>query len=240
MPTSHSTLPIAHVAIIPDGNRRWAKKGKLPTGFGHRAGAKNMEQIIRLASDLGIPYLTIWGCSVSNITIRSSAEVRLLMKVFQSHFEELIRSKKLKNTDTRVRILGRWKEIFPESVGRVLQKAIDSSKKNVTNNLTFLMAYDGREEMLAAAKSLADERYANSASKVTPEILKRHLWTHDLPPVDLVIRTGGEPHWSAGFMMWDVAEARLHFTETLWPDFSPVEFKKIIDTHRGVERRFGK
>lgn len=233
--------PLDHIAIIPDGNRRWAKKHSLPATAGHIQGAKVLVDVLEEALSQRIPYMTVWGCSISNVTQRGPVEVKMLMKVFKEYFKKLRKSKAIEENKVRVRILGEWKKYFPEDVKTVMEEAIEATKGHGEFfNLTFLMAYDGREEMLDAVKALAKEKAADPHAKIRSETLKKHLWTKDLPPVDLVIRTGGEPHWSAGFMMWDVAEARLHFTPTLWAGFSAKEFKTIVEQYRGVERRHGK
>lgn len=227
-----------HIVIVPDGNRRWAKKRGKPPFFGHRAGMKVMEEIANAALKLEIPCLTTWGCSVANVTERSPAEVRFLFTLFEAMFKKLAKRKELKQKGIRVRVLGRWQEFFPESLKKAIKDVLRATEKNDRYNFTLLMAYDGRDEMLAAVRKI-------SASKKKPALidrdtLKSNLWSADLPPVDLVIRTGGEPHWSAGMMMWDVAEAQLYFTETLWPDFSPKEFEKALDYYAETERRHGR
>ena len=241
-----------HVVIVPDGNRRWAKKRGKPSFFGHSAGAKGTQELLKTAMELKIPYLTIWGASVSNITERSSAEVKFLLKLFEIYARKLAKRKELEKEQVRVRVLGRWEELFPESLKKALRNLIQSTAKHDKFNLTFLLAYDGRDEMQAAVSRIAARarlhrpaKRGGQASKnknmaIDRETIKSSLWSHDLPPVDLVIRTGGEPHWSAGMMMWDVAESQLYFTPTLYPDFGPKEFKKALDYYARVERRHGR
>ena len=223
-----------HIVIVPDGNRRWAKNKRKPTEFGHLEGAKSTERVFRTALELGIPYLTFWGCSVANVTERPKSEIRALFFLFEQQFKKLLKAKELEGV--RVRALGRWEEIFPEKTKKPLRELIGKTQKNKKFNLTFLLAYDGRDEMVAAVRSIKSKKGA----KVDRALIKDNLWTRDLPPVDLVIRTGGQPHWSAGLMMWDVAEAQLHFTETLWPEFSPQEFSSIVSGFGEAERRYGK
>jgi undecaprenyl diphosphate synthase len=231
------SLP-AHIVIIPDGNRRWAKKGGKPPFFGHRAGMRAMEKIADAALKMEIPCLTAWGSSVANITERSPAEVKFLFALFEAMFKKLAKRKELKHKGIRVRVLGRWQEFFPESLKKAIHNVVRATEKNDRHNFTLLMAYDGRDEMLAAVRKISAS--GKEPALIDRDTLKENLWSADLPPVDLVIRTGGEPHWSAGMMMWDVAEARLYFTETLWPDFSPKEFQKALDYYAKTERRHGK
>lgn len=231
-----------HVVVVPDGNRRWARKKSLPPFFGHRAGMKAMEKIAVAALKSGIPYFTVWGSSVANVTRRSPAEIKFLLAVFESALKKLAARKELRRDGIRVRVIGRWQELFPENLKKVIRHLLRLTEKNNRRHLTLLMAYDGREEMTQAVKRIA-ELAANKKNfeieKIGMTTIKNNLWTADLPPVDLVIRTGGEPHWSAGMMMWEVAEAQLYFTPTLWPDFSPAEFQKALDYYSKTERRFG-
>ncbi len=228
-----------HVVLVPDGNRRWAKKRGQPPFFGHRAGAKSAEAVFKSALDSGLECLTFWGCSVNNLTERTPAEVAFLHKVFESAFKKLAgRMKDFKKHGIRVRFLGRWEELFPERSKKIMRKLIKDTETFNRRSLTFLMAYNGLDEMTSAIQAIV--RSGVKPEEVDKELVKKSLWAGELPPVDLVIRTGGEPHWSAGLMMWDVAEARLYFTETTWPDFSPEEFRKALDIYDKTERRFGK
>ncbi|MFH0890595.1 MAG: polyprenyl diphosphate synthase [Candidatus Liptonbacteria bacterium] len=227
-----------HVVLVPDGNRRWAARKGRPGYFGHRAGAESAQKIFKFAYESGLPCVTLWGCSVSNVTKRSPIEVRFLFKIFDRTFKKLAKRKEIGKDKIKIQVLGRWEEFFPEYVKKTIRHLIKSTEKNDGRKLNFLMAYDGRDEMQAAVRKIAAEKIP--AEEVTPERIKGSLWTKNLPPVDLVIRTGGEPHWSAGMMMWDVAEAQLYFTETFWPDFSPAEFQKALDIYAGRERRHGK
>lgn len=230
---------IQHIAIIPDGNRRWAKAHGKPAVAGHTEGAKTMQRIIESVFQADIPYLTVWGSSVSNLTKRSAIEVAALNKIFEIYFLKLAQSSKIHKNQVRVRALGRWKELLKPNAVRAIEKAIASTREYAALNLTFLLGYSGIEEMLDAIARVTNKGTGNSGSLVGEEVLKANLWTHDLPAVDLVIRTGGEPHWSGGFMMWDVAEAQLAFTETLWPAFAEKELLQILDDYKRRERRLG-
>lgn len=231
---------LRHLVIVPDGNRRWAKERGRPGYFGHREGAKTTQKIFRKALDLKIPYLTFWGSSVSNITDRTSEEVYFLFKVFEVYFKKLLNSKEVHKNKIRIRILGRWEELFPENLKKIMRETIHKTASYDGLNLTFLMAYSGFDEMTAAVQKIIDGARGAKDFEVTPQLIQQSLWSADLPSVDLVIRTGGEPHWSQGLMMWGVGESQLHFTKTLWPDFSPEEFEKVVIKFNKTERRFGK
>ncbi len=228
-----------HVLIIPDGNRRWARARKKLPHLGHLEGARISGKILKEALILGIPAITMWGASVSNIQKRSRVEVAFLSRVFKLYFAKLLKEADIKKYDVRIRFLGRWKELLPKSVCSVIQKCIDSTKVHTKHSLTFLLAYSGTDEMQDAIARIASGKATHPDMKIDGECIKKHLWTKELPPVDLVIRTGGEPHLSTGVMMWDLAEARLYFTETLWPDFSPEEFKKAVEEYSRTEKRAG-
>jgi len=228
-----------HIVLIPDGNRRWARKRGLPPFFGHRQGVKASEKIFKAALDMGIPCLTFWGTSLDNITKRSPQEVNFLFDIFERWFKKLAKSKDVHKNFVKINVLGRWNKLFPERVKKSIRQAIEKTKNYRNHQLTFLMAYSGIDEMTNTIKQIANRRVQNPGLKIDEDLIKKNLWTKDLPAVDLVIRTGGEPHWSMGMMMWDVANSQLYFTETLLPDFSVEEFKKAIEKYSKTERRMG-
>ena len=229
-----------HIAIIPDGNRRWAKKRGMPGPAGHREGANAVERILNAAFEYHIPYVTLWIASVGNITKRTAGERRVLFALFERFFKTLTEDEAIKKQGVRVSALGMWKELCPPSLVRAIEAAQNATRQGKKCRLTILLAYSGTDEVVSAVESIAREAHTQHAMKINEEVIKSHLWTRDLPPVDLVVRTGGEPHWSGGFMMWDVAEAQLYFTETMWPDFSREEFLKAIEGYQETERRYGK
>jgi undecaprenyl diphosphate synthase len=216
-----------HIVIIPDGNRRWAKKRGRPAFFGHKAGAETVQKILEEALKLDIQCLTIWGCSVSNA-------------LFERYFKRLLSAKALAERGVRVRVLGQWREFFPAACQKVISELEKSTENNTKHNLTFLLAYNGTSDMLQAVREVAVLRQKRPRTPIDGNLLKSYLSTKELPAVDLAIRTGGDPHFSTGFMMWDMADAQLYFTETLWPDFSAREFKKALDEYAKSERRGGK
>lgn len=229
-----------HVVIIPDGNRRWAKEKSRPFYFGHREGAKRVEEVIKSAFDLKIHCLTVWGCSVNNLKDRGEIEVSFLFRLFEKMFSKLIHSKTVFREKVKVDVLGKWREVFPRNLKKITEKVVEKTKNHDGSHLTFLMAYSGTDEMMKTVESISNLKAENPKLAVNEKLIKENLWTRELPPVDLVIRTGGEPHWSAGLMMWDIAEAQFYFTRVLWPDFSAEEFKKALNYYSKTERRFGK
>jgi len=229
-----------HVAVIPDGNRRWARKRGFQPWIGHREGVKSLEKILEKARELKIRYFTFWGASWDNLTKRSKIEVNFLFKIFERQFKRILKDKKIHQNQVKVQVFGRWQEILPKSCQEAIKKAIDSTKNYNQYYLTFLLAYDGRDEMIDCLKKIV-KLPKEKEIKFSPEIIKQNLWTKDLPPVDLVIRAGGEsdPHNSAGFMMWDTVYSQLYFTKTFFPAFESKEFEKIIENYSKRERRKG-
>ena len=232
---------ISHIALIPDGNRRWAReKGFLPW-IGHQAGVKAFEKILAEWDQTKIPYLTFWGGSVDNLTKRPKMEVDFLLKIYDAHFKKVLKEKKIHENKVKINVFGQWEKILLPETQRAIKRAIEETKDYDQYFLTFLVAYDGISEMTSCCQKIA-QLGKDKELTVNSQLIKENLWTKDLPPVDLVIRTGSaeDPHLSAGFMMWDTAYSQLYFTNTLFPDFNMEELKTSIDNYLGRERRFGK
>jgi tritrans,polycis-undecaprenyl-diphosphate synthase [geranylgeranyl-diphosphate specific] len=229
-----------HVAIIPDGNRRWARKKRFQPWLGHEMGVKAFEKILEMSQKLNIAYITFWGGSWDNLTKRPKAEIDFLFKVYAEQFKRIIKDKRVHQNKVNINALGRWQEILPKKTQDFIEKAIKETKNYHNYFLTFLLAYDGRDEMLDCVKKIAKITKSEEI-KISKDLIKKNLWTKDLPMVDLIIRTGSgsDPHLSAGFMMWDTPYSQLCFTETLFPDFSPKEFEEIIKNYSERERRSG-
>jgi undecaprenyl diphosphate synthase len=233
-----STLPL-HVAIVPDGNRRWATTRGLDPWEGHEVGAQNTERLIRKARELGIRHMSFWGSSLENLKKRPLLETQALLRIYETYFTKLSASEDIHKDRARINFIGHWEEQFPASLKKVLHKCIEATKDYGEYFLNFFLAYSGDDEMLQAIRAIAS-KYGENAGAITPEVVKEHLMTRELPPVDLLIRTGGEPHLSAGFMMWDVADSQLYFSEKNYPDFDEREFALAIEDYETRARRFGK
>ncbi|MDO8469864.1 MAG: polyprenyl diphosphate synthase [bacterium] len=225
-----------HVAIIPDGNRRWSRAHGVPSARGYDRGAERFRDIIRSAFQTsGLTHLTIWAASESNLTARGPHEVRTLRTLVHRELQVLRESPDLARYGIRVRIIGRAAELLKDStITERVHELMAHTAANKKRNLTVLLGYDGRTEMIEAIRSMGRD-----AAHATASSLHAALWTRDLPPVDLVIRTGGEPHWSAGFLMWLTAESQFIFPETLWPDFDGAAFKAALAEYAARGRRFG-
>ncbi len=239
MTNKTKNLP-THIAVIPDGNRRWAREHKLDVWLGHKKGTDSLEKLGDVIVELGIPHLSFWASSKDNLKKRSAQEVKFLLNLFKKKFLELSESEKIHQNKMRINIFGSWREQFPEDVKQSLEQAIESTKNYSNYFLNFFIAYSGTDEVLGAIKCIAKRARGDSSLKIDRDLLKKCLLTNNLPPVDLLIRSGGEPHNSDGFMMWDTANAQLHFSEKLWPDFNENDFREAIEDYAERGRRFGK
>ncbi|MFP4115665.1 MAG: polyprenyl diphosphate synthase [Candidatus Aenigmatarchaeota archaeon] len=232
-------LPVPnHVAIIMDGNRRWAERKSLPPRKGHEEGEDSVEKVLEKALDLDIKHVTFWALSLDNIEKRSREEVEHLMDLFEKNFKKMKNDDRIHENEVRINVLGRWKETLPDRVVEAIEEAMEATKDYSEHFLNLLVAYSGRDEMLEAIKGVA-ERARKEDVEITSDLVKENLYTSELPEVDLMIRTGGEPHNSTGFMMWDVANSQYYFSEKLWPEFGGEEFERAVTNYRKRERRFG-
>lgn len=234
---SLSILP-EHLAIIPDGNRRWAKERGLRPWEGHEAGAENTEKLMHMALEKGVKCITFWGSSVDNLTKRPLEEKKALLDIYKRYFKKLIDDSNIHDNEVKVNVVGRWEEQFPESLKSTLHELVEKTKNYKKRALNFMLAYSGDDEMLYAIQKINDA-YAKG-TKITAKILKENLMTVQLPAVDYMIRTGGEPHLSAGFMMWDTANAQLYFSDEKYPDFNEEKLEEALEEYSKRQRRFGK
>jgi undecaprenyl diphosphate synthase len=176
---------------------------------------------------------------MDNMQKRPWREKKALLEVYRRHFLKLLEDKDIHENEVQINIIGRWEEQFPEALKKILHKCINKTKRYKKHFLSFLLAYSGDDEMVEAANSLI-EKCKGRMRRITARMIKDHLMTRDLPPVDLLVRTGGEPHNSAGFMMWDTANAQLYFSEVLWPDFDERKMREAVLDYGKRGRRYGK
>lgn len=226
-----------HVAIIPDGNRRWAKEHGLEPWEGHLAGAERMEEIIREGRKLGIHEVSFWGSSMENLSKRPMREKQELLRIYATYFQKLIDDEDVFRDRVRIRCIGHWEEQFPDSLKKILQGGIEATKKHDQYFLNFFLAYSGDDDMLQAVRRMTGEGLV--PGMITESLLKKHLMTAELPSVDLLIRTGDDPHLSAGFMMWETKNAQLYFPNCHYPDFDAAQFRGAIEEYQRRQRRFG-
>jgi undecaprenyl diphosphate synthase len=219
-----------HVAIIMDGNGRWAQGRGRPRSFGHRAGVQSVRRVLRACDEMGIEALTVFAFSQENWS-RPEQEVSLLMQLFLRTLSKEI--DRLHKNGVRLRFIGDHADFSPE-----LRTLMRDSEKRTANNremrLTVAVGYGGQWDIAQAAAACVQAKQALSA-----ENLEKHLQTHGLPDVDLLIRTGGEQRIS-NFLLWQLAYTELYFTDTLWPDFGEADFARAVEWFRTRERRFGR
>ncbi len=231
------TLP-NHVAIIPDGNRRWAKERGLEPWEGHEAGSKTVEALIKEARELGIREISFWGSSIDNLKKRSLPEKRALLDIYTRYLGKLAESPELDQDEVRVRFIGRWREQFPASLVRLLSDIEEKTRKHSKHFLNFFLAYGGVDDMLGAFREALSRGI--SPESVDEATVKSCLMSREVAPVDLLIRTGKGFHNSSGFLMWETADSQLFFSEKFFPDFDRASFREAIGDFATRERRYGK
>ena len=224
-----------HVALIMDGNGRWAKKKNLIRTVGHYQGSENVRELAIAANDLGIEVLTLYAFSTENWK-RPADEVDYLMKLPAVFFKKFL--KELMEKNIKIATIGQL-EAFPDATRNILLDAIDQTKNNTGMVLVFAMNYGGQREIVLAAKQYAEDVKSGKISvDLTEEIFETYLMTKDYPPVDVCIRTGGEQRLS-NFLLWQLAYAELVFVPEAWPDFTPQRLREILSDTANRERRFG-
>jgi len=226
-----------HVAIIPDGNRRWATQNNVEPWIGHDAGAKIIEELANKSREIGIKHLSIWGSSVENMHKRPIKERRALVEIYEKYFTKLVSSDDVFAQEVCINVFGQWRTQLPKNLVSIIESGIEKTKYHKKYFLNFFLSYSGDEEMLNAVQAIAQDGL--QSGDITKETIKSYLLTKDLPAVDYLIRTGGEPHLSAGFMMWDTANAQLFFSDKHFPDFHGEELVKSIDEYVKRIRRLG-
>ena len=226
-----------HIAIIMDGNGRWAQEKGYTRIYGHNKGVKSVQKIVEESLNLGIQYLTLYAFSVDNWN-RPKKEIGTLMSLLvdslKKEFEKLIKNK------IRLNAIGNIKAL-PKKVRDEIIRVSDKTKNNSKMILTIALSYGAREEIENVIKNIAREVKNNTISieNVDHSIINKHLYTQNLPDVDLLIRTSGEQRIS-NFLLWQIAYAELYFTDVYWPDFGKKDFYKALFNYQKRERRFGK
>lgn len=226
-----------HLAIIMDGNGRWAKqKGFLRT-IGHENGATAVKRTVEQCARLGIPFLTLYAFSTENWN-RPKFEVDMLMKLLVKALKKEVKS--LHENNIKLNAIGNL-DLLPTSVRKELTEVLDKTKDNTRLTLTLALSYGSRNELVEATKVLCNKVKNNiiSIDAIDESVINKHLYTHNLPDVDLLIRTSGEQRIS-NFMLWQIAYAELYFSEVLWPDFSNEHLYEALETYQNRERRYGK
>ncbi len=225
-----------HIAIILDGNGRWAKSKGMPRTYGHTIGAKNVETISRVAYNMGVKYLTMYAFSTENWS-RPDDEVSALMKLLSEYIKTCMRTAKKDNL--RVRFIGDRSRL-DSSLQEAIIKLEEYSSQFTGLTLTIAINYGSRDEMIRATRQIAEEveKGTMAPSAITEEVFSSYLDTADIPDPDLMIRTSGEQRLS-NYLLWQLAYAEFYFTPVPWPEFNEAELKKAIEEYNKRNRRFG-
>ena len=225
-----------HVAIILDGNGRWAKKRLMPRNMGHVQGAKTVEQICEDADSLGIKYLTVYAFSTENWS-RPESEVGAIMKLLRNYLKDCI--KRANSNNMKVRVIGERSRLS-EDIRNKIEELEKASENNTGLNFTIALNYGSRDEIKRAVSEIAKECAAGKVnpSDITEQMISEHLDTRGIPDPDLLIRTSGEERLS-NYLLWQLAYTEFYFTDVLWPDFNKEELEKAIEKYNGRERRYG-
>ena len=225
-----------HVAIILDGNGRWAKKRLMPRNYGHAQGSKNVEKMCEIAWNLGIKYLTVYAFSTENWK-RPEKEVNTLMKLLRDYLTDCI--ERTTKNNMRVRILGD-KSGLSEDICKAIERLEAVSSKNTGLNFSIALNYGSRDEMVRAMKKMTADAVAGkfAPQEVSEKLFESYLDTREIPDPDLLIRTSGELRLS-NFLLWQLAYTEFYFTDVLWPDFGRKDLIKAIEQYNARDRRFG-
>ena len=226
-----------HLAIIMDGNGRWAKQKGMLRAIGHENGTKAVRTTVESCAKLGVENLTLYAFSTENWN-RPKLEVDTLMKLLVSSLKKEINT--LLDNNIKLNAIGNL-SLLPKKVSKELQEVINLTSKNRHMNLTLALSYGSREELVTAVKEISNKVKNNiiSEESIDQSVINKHLYTHNLPDVDLLIRTSGEQRIS-NFLLWQIAYAELYFTPVLWPDFTEQHLSEAIIEYQKRERRFGK
>lgn len=225
-----------HIAIIMDGNRRWAKLKGMPSNFGHKEGAKTLEKIVRYANSIGIKYITVYAFSTENWK-RTSEEVSALMGLFQSYLDDY--SKRADSENIKVKIIGS-KEGLSKKMQDSIEKCMERTKNNTGIVFNIALNYGGREEIVRAVKNIAKKVKENKMElqEITEQMISDNLYTKGQPDPDLLIRTSGEIRLS-NFLPWQLVYSEFVFVDKNWPDFSEQDLNDAIEIYQKRTRKFG-
>ena len=226
----------SHIAIIMDGNGRWAQTKNLPRMAGHNAGMLTIKEIVKASSALGIKHLTVYAFSTENWK-RSTEEVSGIFKLIIIYIEKEL--KELHENNVRVKILGDYEQLPKEAV-KSLERSLETTKNNTGLQFNIALNYGGRDEILKSVKKLAKEVENGTlkADDITEEKIAENLYTTGIPDPDMIIRTSGEVRLS-NYLLWQCAYSEFVFTDVLWPDFTRKEYEKTIEIFQNRKRRFG-
>lgn len=225
-----------HIAIIMDGNRRWAKEHNVPIQMGHKEGAKTIEKIVKYANQIGLKYITVYAFSTENWK-RSQEEVSWLMQLLQNYLDEY--SKRADTQNIKIRVLGDMSALS-QGLQNSIVEAIERTKNNTGTSFNIALNYGGRDEIVKATQKIAKQVQEGTLSieDINEEVLSNNMYTYDMPDPDLMIRTSGELRTS-GFLMWQLAYTEFLFVDKYWPDFTEKDLDDAIEAYGKRKRKFG-
>ena len=230
-----NNLP-THIAIIMDGNRRWAKNNNLDVRLGHKKGAETLENIVRYCNKIGIKYLTVYAFSTENWK-RSKEEVGALMLLLQNYLDDF--AKRADTENIKINMLGNREELS-KGLLKSIDNAIEKTKNNTGINFNVAFNYGGRDEIVRAVKKIAEDAKNNivDIEAINEELISNNLYTKNVPDPDLMIRTSGEIRTS-NFLPWQLVYSEFYFTDKLWPDFTEKDLDKAVEVYNTRTRKFG-
>lgn len=225
-----------HIAIIMDGNRRWAKKKNLPTKLGHREGALRVTDLVRNCADIGVKYLSVYAFSTENWN-RDKKEIDYLMTLLMEFVIKELNN--LHKNDVKITMMGNIDDL-PEKTRKEVQRSVELTKNNKTLHLNIALSYGSRNEIIRAVKNIINDYENNEINieEINEESFNKYLFTNDMPDPDLLIRTSGEVRLS-NFLLYQLAYTEFYFTDVLWPDFNKEELLKSIESYQQRKRRYG-
>ncbi len=225
-----------HIAVIMDGNRRWAKLKKLPSKMGHREGALRVTDLVRNCADLGVKYLSVYAFSTENWK-RDKKEIDYLMNLLMEFVVKELNN--LHKNDVKITMMGNMEDL-PDKTKKEVLRSIELTKDNKTLHLNIALSYGSRNEIIRAVKGIINDYENNEINieQINEESFKRYLFTNNMPDPDLLIRTSGEIRLS-NFLLYQLAYTEFYFTDVLWPDFNKEELLKSIECYQQRKRRYG-
>lgn len=225
-----------HIAVIMDGNRRWARQKNMPTKMGHREGALRVTDLVKNCADLGVKYLTVYAFSTENWK-RDKKEIDYLMNLLMEFVVKELNN--LHKNDVKITMMGNIEDL-PEKTRKEVERSVELTKNNKTLHLNIALSYGSRNEIIRGIKNIIKEYENNKINidEINEESFKKYLFTKDMPDPDLLIRTSGELRLS-NFLLYQLAYTEFYFTDTLWPDFNKEELLKAIKSFQHRKRRYG-
>ncbi|MFH2106284.1 MAG: polyprenyl diphosphate synthase [Candidatus Micrarchaeota archaeon] len=222
-----------HVAIIPDGNRRWGKLHGISNNKAYAMGIDKIQDVLKWCREFDIHMVSFWGFSMDNFK-RDESEIKKLFELFKSNLRKILNSEEREKYDVKVKFIGRT-HLFPREIQEMIKKGEEMSAKNKTYQLNLFLAYGGRDEIIDAVNKII----RSGVKEVDEKTISEHMYTKDMPDPDLVIRTSGEKRLS-GLMPWQTCYSEFYFSDKLWPDFSKEDFKDALEDYAKRKRRYGK